>query len=78
MRVADRTLFFLQEDGSFTLVVRPFRRNWTVVPSNEELFRYTFNGREPSGSYTWLSALTEVGTLNLFGGILQAPFIFSP
>lgn len=78
LQLPNGTLFFLQGDGSFTPGVRPFRRNWTVVPSNEQLFRYTFNGLEPSGSYTWLAALTEAGTLNLFGGILQAPFIFSP
>ena len=74
----DQRLFFMQGDGSFTREIRPVVSNWTVGPISGELFRYTFGGGEPSGTYRWLAAFTEPGTLNIIGLIAQAAFTFSP
>lgn len=74
-------LLFLQGDGNFTTDVRPIVTNWTAVPFSGEIFRYTFSGGEPPGSYTWYAAFTVPGGNPLFGTIgpiVSAPFSFSP
>lgn len=78
VRLPDGTLLFLQGDGSFTREIRPIVRNWTVTSFSEGIFPYIFKGGEPRGSYAWLGAFTEPGTLNIIGGIPQGPFSFSP
>ena len=78
VQLPDGTLLVLQVDGSFTREIRPIVSNWTVAPFSGEIFRYTFGGDEPSGSYRWLAAFTEPGTLNFIGLIAQAGFTFSP
>jgi hypothetical protein len=78
IRLPDETLLFLRGDGSLTPDVQPIVRNFTVTPFNGQIFQYTFNGMEPTGNYTWLAAFSQPGTLNLFAGIAQAPFPFSP
>jgi len=72
------TLLFLQGDGSLTTDLRPIVSNWTVAAFSGEVFRYTFSGGEPLGSYRWLAAFTEPGTLTFVTPIVEAPFTFSP
>ena len=54
------------------------RSDWPVGLFSGEIFRHTFAGAEPSGSYRWLGYFTEPGTSNIIGLIGQAPFTFSP
>jgi membrane-associated protease RseP (regulator of RpoE activity) len=77
-QLPDGTLLFLQTDGSLTLEIRPIVSNWPVAPFSGEIFRYTFGGHEPSGSYRWLAAFAEPGTANVIGLAAQASFTFSP
>jgi len=74
----DQSLWFLQVDGSLTPEPRPLLSAWPAVPARAELFRYTFTGPEPPGSYRWLAAFTEPGTGAIVGTIAQAPFTFNP
>jgi hypothetical protein len=75
IRLPDGTLLFFPD---FTVDLRPVLTSWPVVPFSGEVFRYTFIGMEPAGSYAWLAAFTEPGTLNIIGSIVQAPFSFGP
>jgi YVTN family beta-propeller protein len=78
LRLPDDTRVFLTPDGSFTREVRPLASDWLVGARSGEIFRYTFAGNEPSGSYRWLGYFTEPGTSSIVGPISQAPFAFSP
>lgn len=50
----------------------------TPDPLRVELLRYTFTGGEPAGVYTWYSAGTAPGTLNVVGPLAAQPFTFVP
>jgi hypothetical protein len=78
VQLPNGSLLFLQGGGSFTTELGPLVSNWTVSYFSGEVFRYTFGGEEPVGSYAWLGASTEPGSLNLIGPIVSAPFTFSP
>jgi 6-phosphogluconolactonase (cycloisomerase 2 family) len=78
LQLPDQSLWFLQADGGLTTEVRPLVANWVVAPFRGELWRYTFNGTERAGLYTWLAAFTETGTMDILGIIAQAQFTFSP
>jgi hypothetical protein len=71
-------LLFLQGEGRFREALQPFVRDWPVTAVSAELFRYTFAGWEPAGTYTWFAALTEPRTLSLFTPLLILPFTFTP
>lgn len=76
-------LLFLQGDGSLTTEWRPIVTNWTVTAFIGEIFRYTFSGREPPGTYSWYAAFTVPGgnpayESDRIGPIVSAPFSFSP
>ena len=68
---------FLRGDGTFGWPdwPEPIVRNWTVAQFDEEIFRYTFSGSEPSGNYKWLAAFVEAD--HIIGGIVEAPFSFT-
>jgi len=78
IQLPDKRIFFMQGDGSFTAEARPIVSGVTVVPFKGEVFRYYFSGGEPAGSYTWLAALTEAGTVKIIGSIAQVTFTISP
>lgn len=67
-------LLFLQGDGSLSLEPRPLVHNWPVSHFSGEIFRYTFGGGEPPGSYRWLAAFTKPGTLSLIEPLVSVPF----
>ena len=52
--------------------------NASSPPLRVELLRYTFTGVEPPGTYTWYSAGTTAGTLNLHGPLATQIFTFTP
>jgi len=72
------TLLFLQGNGSFTTNLTPLVSGWTPSTFSGQLFSYTFGGGEPGGTYHWLAAFAQHGTLNFLGGIADTPFQFSP
>jgi hypothetical protein len=78
VRLPDETVLFVQRDGSFTSEARPIVSNWTVEPLSREIFRYTFGGAEPAGSYKWEAYFTEPGTTSIIGLTAQAAFTFNP
>lgn len=78
IQLPDRTLLFLQGGGSLTTNVLPIVARWSPISFAGQIFIHTFSGGEPSGGYTWLAAFTEPGTLNFIGGIVEAPFAFTP
>jgi Cutinase len=78
LQLPDQTLLFYQSNGSLTQEAQPLVANWTVTPFSGEVFRYTFSGTEPDGTYTWYAAFTDPGTLNIIGDMAQAPFTFNP
>jgi hypothetical protein len=71
-------IFFWQGGLNFTVTPQPILRNWPISPFSGPIFSYTFGGTEPAGTYIWLGAFTEPGTLNLIGEVTQVPFTFSP
>jgi hypothetical protein len=78
LQLPDGSLLFLQGDGTLTWSLQPIVRSWTIAPFTGQIFTYIFEGGEPLGSYTWLAAFTQPGTLNFIGPIVSAPFSFSP
>jgi DNA-binding beta-propeller fold protein YncE len=78
LQLPDQSLWFLQADGALTSEARPFVASWVVAPFSGEIWHDAFTGTEPAGTYTWLAAFTEPGTMNILGAIAQAPFTFSP
>ena len=78
VRLPNGTRRFLQPDGSLVTDSRPIVSNWTVGPFSGEIFRYTFSGGEPSGSYRWRAYFTEPGTSNIVGLVTEAPFTVIP
>jgi len=71
-------VLFWQGGFNFTAAPQPILRNWPIRPFDGQIFSYTFGGTEPVGNYVWLGAFAVPGTLHLIGGIMQAPFTFSP
>ncbi len=78
LQLPDGSLLFLRGDGSFSTDLQPIVANWLVGPYSGQIFTYTCTGWEPAGSYTWLAAFTQPGTLNFIGPIVSAPFSYSP
>ena len=56
----------------------PLLRNFVPVDYDGEILQLQVPGGTPGGSYTWLSALTEAGTLNLLTGISERTFTVAP
>jgi Tol biopolymer transport system component len=84
---ADAYVVLRLPDGSFLSVlgggrvvpgIAPIVRGLTPFPFTGEVFRYTFSGGEPIGSYAWLSGLTLPGTPTIIGNIEEAAFTLSP
>ncbi|MGH7264651.1 MAG: hypothetical protein ACREMB_07325 [Candidatus Rokuibacteriota bacterium] len=82
--LVDAYIFLQTPDGSVhsvvgpnTLVpgVLPVARDLLPVPVFTEVFRYAFTGGEPAGTYQWIAALTEAGTMNLVGPLVQIPLV---
>jgi len=78
VQLPDGGLLFLLGDGSITPTLQPIVRGWPISPFLAQIFAYTFTGGEPAGSYTWLAAFTEPGTLTFIRPIVAVPFSFSP
>lgn len=78
LRLPNGSLLFLLLGANFTGSMNPIVSSFTPVSYNGTIFQHTFTGAEPSGTYTWLSAFTDPGTLNFIGNIEQTQFTFSP
>ncbi len=78
LQLPDGSLLFLRGDGSFSTDLQPIVAHWLVGPYSGQIFSYTCTGWEPAGSYTWLAAFTQPGTLNFIGPIVSAPFRIDP
>jgi 6-phosphogluconolactonase (cycloisomerase 2 family) len=78
LQLPDRTVVYVQGDGTLTAEPRPFWASWDVEPFDGELLFLTFRGTEPAGRYRWLAGVTEPGMTTFLGSIAQAPFFFSP
>lgn len=72
------SLLFLQGNGTFTTDLTPLVAGWSPTSFAGQVFGYTFGGGEPGGTYTWLTAFTQPGTLDFIGGIASVSFQFTP
>jgi hypothetical protein len=66
--------FSLQLGGGLVPGVVPIARGFGPIDFQGVLAQYTFTGAEPPGIYTWISALTAPGTLNLVSPLQQVAF----
>ena len=48
---------------------------WTATSVKSRVFNYSFGGGEPAGTYRWLSAVVQDGTM---GPIQESPFSYYP
>src|SRR5262249_11228766 len=74
LRLANGTLLSLLLNGQLVPGLVPIASGITPFNFTGDILRYTFTGGEPAGPYTWLSGLTQAGTLNVVGSIHQDPF----
>ena len=77
--------YYSLHGGGLVPGIRPFTSGFGWPPGSAaspllclELLRYTFTGVEPPGTYTWYSAGTTTGTLNLHGPLATQIFTFTP
>ena len=66
--------FSVQPGGGLVPGIVPIARGIVPVPFTGTLAQYAFTGAEPRGTYTWYTALTQPGTLNVVGTIQQTTF----
>jgi hypothetical protein len=74
LRLPSGVLLSLQLGGRLVPGVVPIARGVGPVNFQGVLAQYTFTGAEPPGTYTWFSALTAPGTLNLVSPLQQVAF----
>lgn len=77
VRLPDGSFLSLLLDGRIVPGLVPIARGFTPFAFNAEVLRFTFTGAEPPGSYTWLGALTQAGTLSV-GTIDEDAFTVTP
>jgi len=56
----------------------PLQRNFVPVDFDGQLLQLQVPAGTPAGTYTWMSALTEAGTLNLLSAISERTFTVTP
>ena len=78
LQLPDGSLRFLREDGSLGDIATPRAIGWSGESGSFQAFNHIFTGDEPAGTYKWLAAFAEPGTLNFVGPIVSAPFSFAP
>jgi lysophospholipase L1-like esterase len=78
VRLPDGSFSSLASDGTLLPGLWPIEHAFTPFPFSGEVFRFTFQGGESPGTYTWMGALTQPGTLTLIGSLDQDPFTVGP
>ncbi len=76
LRLPDGRLFSLTGINGFALGVVPAAVAFSPAPFTGEVFRHTFTGIEPHGTYTWYAALVATGTLTPLGPVAQASVLY--
>jgi hypothetical protein len=56
----------------------PLQRNFVPVDFDGQILQLQVPAGTPAGTYTWMSALTEAGTLNLLSPIAERSFAVAP
>ena len=56
----------------------PLVRNFVPVDYDGQILQLQVPAGTPAGIYTWMSALTEAGTLNLLSPIAERSFTVTP
>ena len=56
----------------------PLVRNFVPVDYDGQILQLQVPAGTPAGTYTWMSALTEPGTLNLLSPIAERSFTVTP
>ena len=77
VQLPDGSLLSLQMGGGLVPGLVPIARGLVPFEFTGDVAQYVLTGAEPAGAYTWLSALTEPGTLNVIGGIQSTTFTIS-
>jgi hypothetical protein len=68
----------LRLDGSVVPGVAQIAQSFAPFAFSGEVFQFPLTGLEPPGTYQWLAALTEPGTLNVIGRVAQYLFTVGP
>lgn len=74
VRLPSGQFLSLQLNGSFVAGIVPIARGFNPFAFQGIVANYTFSGGEPTGTYTWLAALTQPGTLNVISQLHQLNF----
>ncbi|MDH4065328.1 MAG: hypothetical protein OEW19_13090, partial [Acidobacteriota bacterium] len=56
----------------------PLVRNFVPIDFDGQILQLQVPAGTPTGTYTWMSALTETGTLNLLSGLSEQSFTIAP
>jgi len=78
LQLPDGTLLYMQPGGGFGTALTPLLSNISIPNFSGTIFNFTFSGTEPVGTYTWFTALTTPGSLNVIGTLATASFNFAP
>jgi hypothetical protein len=78
VRLPDGSFLSLLLGGAVAPGIVPIARGLTPFAFGGEILRYTFDGSEPPGLYTFMAGLTQPATLTVIGSIDQRPFTFTP
>jgi hypothetical protein len=64
--------------GSLVPGLVPLARGFVPVDFDGQILQLQVPMGTPAGTYTWMSALTEAGTLNLLSGLSERTFTITP
>src|SRR5262249_22823983 len=78
MQTPDGQYRSLQLDGSFVAGVQPIARRFVPFNYQAVIANYRVTSGDPTGTYTWLAALTEPGTLTIVGTLFQTTLTVVP
>lgn len=77
LRLPDQSLLSLTP-GGFVAGIVPYARNVPRLAVDRDVLAYTLGGQEPKGAYTWFTAVTKPGTLEIIGGLARRDFRITP
>lgn len=77
LRLPDQSLLSLTPDG-FVAGIEPYARNVSPLAIDRDLLSYSITGREAHGAYTWFTAVTTPGTLDVLGSLSRRGFTIGP
>ena len=78
VQLPDGSLLFLRDGAAATSAAMPYKTGWNGEAFDREVFSHQFGGDMAAGTYRFLAGVTQTGTMNFLGEIIEAPFGFYP